>query len=111
MINPTYSDLKDPRKPLKTDNLESHGIAAPTNCSMSGAVMKKVFGTSPNNGNMKLFFKNETIKKLWWNENQPGFFTSETMSTIVQKVPADLREKIFKHLNKSAPQQDVLNVQ
>ena len=84
LIFPTYSDLINPNKP-KNDNLQTHGIAIPNTHFAKCSVMKKVFGSAPNNLNLKEFFKNSTIKMLWRN----NFFTSDTMRTkIVTKIPA-----------------------
>ena len=78
LINPTYTDLKNPKDLLKTDNLETHGIAIPLSSNLKHDTIKKIFGNAPNSTNLKLFFENKTIKMLWWNQSN-GFFTSQTM--------------------------------
>ena len=74
--------------------------------------MKKLFGPAPNNRNMKAFFRNDTVKILWWSDD--GFYGSVNMQKVVatlyyEKTPAEVRRTIMKHLDKSSPERKALN--
>ena len=47
-------------------------------------LMKETFGQKPNIANLKEFFRNEIVQKLWWGQN--GFSKSEDLKKILQDL-------------------------
>jgi hypothetical protein len=76
--------MRNPKKLLKLDNLESHGINVPGTPLSCNDTMKKVFGPAPNNVNLMKFFADPTIEMLWQSHS---FWTSNEMSKIVTLFP------------------------
>ena len=48
----------------------------------------------PNIANLKHFFKNEAIAKLWWGPN--GFYDSTEMKSIVEKYLNNNDQKLYR---------------
>ncbi len=64
--------------------------------------------------NLRIFFKNDVIKQLWWDHDRRcrGYYYSEELQTeIIEKYlpSAQDKKRIVKHLDKVCQFEDVLN--